>query len=222
LTTRRIVFSLIVWLAGQLPFTAHANQDPLSKARELYLSADYEGALVVLDGLDHDAGGARTEVAEYRVFCLLALERTDGGSSSHQGAHRDRPLLPYFRDTSVAAIAEMFQETRKTLLPDVVQRLYNDAKTLFDRHDPAATRSFERLICAARRSRSPRRPTVRSPRGRHGFRDLSATARAEVQLKPGPTTAAPSADEVRLKPDSTITAGVRSPRLWSQCVLSVR
>ena len=75
--SRRIVAGLIVWLVCQTAASVLAGQDTFPSARELYLSADYEGALAILDHLVVDAHDGRTAVAEYRVFCLLTLDRSD-------------------------------------------------------------------------------------------------------------------------------------------------
>ena len=77
LTSRRFTIGLIVWLACQMVGAVHANQDPLPTVRELYLSADYEGALAVLDRLGRPTRDSHPELADYRVLCLLALDRRD-------------------------------------------------------------------------------------------------------------------------------------------------
>src|SRR5438045_3483107 len=54
-----------------------AAQDPLSTARDLYASASYEEALVMLTGLREGSAAATVveQVDQYRAFCLFALGR---------------------------------------------------------------------------------------------------------------------------------------------------
>ena len=59
---------------------------------------------------------------------------------------RGRSVSSSLRFAGLAADADDVSETRKALLPDVVHRIYTEAKTAFDQHDPAATSQFDRLI----------------------------------------------------------------------------
>ena len=55
---------------------AASAADTLAQAKELYASAAYDEALAVLDRLQGAAMVSETtSIAEYRVFCLLALDR---------------------------------------------------------------------------------------------------------------------------------------------------
>src|SRR5690349_15353284 len=57
---------------------AAADQDPLGRAKDLYRTAAYDEALGVLNSIPASATSANaTEVNEYKVFCLLALDRND-------------------------------------------------------------------------------------------------------------------------------------------------
>src|SRR5262245_18311097 len=56
----------------------HAAQDDLVRAKELYLTAEYDEALAMLNRLGQTSpAGERTEVETYRIFCLLALDKRD-------------------------------------------------------------------------------------------------------------------------------------------------
>lgn len=53
-----------------------AAQDKLEPGRELYASADYEGAVTALGRLQVETGAVpKTEIDRYRVYCLVALGR---------------------------------------------------------------------------------------------------------------------------------------------------
>ena len=55
-----------------------ADDAQLDRAKELYRSAAYDEALGVLDSIRATAPPTETlEVSEYRVFCLVALDRKD-------------------------------------------------------------------------------------------------------------------------------------------------
>jgi TonB family protein len=198
LTIRRIA-CLIVWLACQAPGSVSANQDPLSTVRELYLSADYEGALGVIDRLDRDTQNTRTDIADYRVFCLLALERTDEARQAIKSIVETDPLHQLTEGQASPRMRAVFQETRKALLPDLVHRMYAQAKTAFDNHDPAAVRQFDRLITLLD-DPDLKDAQLSDLRGvAAGFRDLSKAANVDA-VAPAPVR---RADAVQPKPDAT-------------------
>ena len=62
-----------------LAFTVSlAASDDLTRAKELYRAASYDEALGVLDGIPAGAGTVDAiELHEYRVLCLVALDRKD-------------------------------------------------------------------------------------------------------------------------------------------------
>jgi hypothetical protein len=140
--TAVILFALLV-----SPVASGAADDALARAKNLYLSAAYDEALVVLDGLRTESPrrGAM-EVAEYRVFCLLALNRGDEAQKAIEGIVTADPF--YHPDEAVTSprIRSIFQSTRKKLLPDVVHRAYARAKESFDRKDPQAITEFESIL----------------------------------------------------------------------------
>lgn len=146
MTIRRIAAGFLVWLACQTTASVYANQDALSNVRELYLAADYEGALAVLDRLDSDARDKRLDLADYRVLCLLALDRTDAARQAIKSIVEADPFHQLSEVQASPRMRAVFQETRKALLPDLVHRMYAEAKTSFDKQDPSAAHQFDRLI----------------------------------------------------------------------------
>jgi TonB family protein len=145
LSIRGIVVGLIIWLALQSPVFLHANQDPISTVRELYVSADYEGALAAIGRLG-DAAAHNEEFADYRILCLLALDRTDDARQAIASLVEANPFHHLLDGQAPPKLRTRFEETRRALLPGLVQRLYDDAKSSYDKADPSATRKFERLI----------------------------------------------------------------------------
>ena len=198
LTIRRSVAGVLVWLACQTALPIFANQDPLAVVRELYLAADYEGALATIDGLDADTR-KRTEVADYRVLSLLALDRTEEARAAITSIVESDPFHHLSETQASPRLRSVFEETRKAMLPDLVQRWYADAKAAYDHHDPAAGRQFDRLI-ALLDDPDLKNAAVSDLRAvALGFRDL-------VRLKPDAT-----AEEVRLKPDTTTEKAAPKP-----------
>src|SRR5437773_10406596 len=103
-----------------------AAQDPLSAARDLYASASYEEALVMLTGL-RDRGAAATmveQVDQYRAFCLFALGRNAEAQKVAEGLILQNPMLRLDGGDASPRIAAMFSDVRRTLLPALVREHY--------------------------------------------------------------------------------------------------
>jgi protein TonB len=141
----RIALALAAWLAFHA--ASAAGQDTLARAKELYGSAAYDDALTVLDRLQVDAeGDVATEVALYRVFCLLVLERSDEATKAIEAMVTADPFYLPSDDQASPRIRGVFQDVRRSLLPAITQRAYADAKAAFARKDPAATAQFDLVI----------------------------------------------------------------------------
>ena len=167
-------------------------QDTLDQVKTLYASAAYEDALSMATRLE--AAGRKSEYAQYRVFCLVALGRTaeaEGVIASVVSA--DPSFVPEANDTS-PRIRDMFSKTRRALVPGIAHRLYQEARESLDRRDQAgAIAKFETvlaLIDTAARERpagSEEEPLLFELRLlASGFLDLSraTAARAEAAAKP--------------------------------------
>jgi TonB family protein len=218
LSIRGIVAGLIVWLACQTAAPAYANQDTLSRVRELYLSADYEGALAALDALGGEAHNGPIEMADYRVLCLLALDRSDEAKQAIRTIVEADPTHHLSEGVASPRVRTAFEDTRKTLLPEVIQRMYAEAKAAFDNHDQSAVEKFDRLVTLLDDPdlKGAQFADLRAVAA--GFRDLSKAAKAASvetaapvpqtpETAPATTSAAPAgkdnSEEVRLKPDTT-------------------
>jgi tetratricopeptide (TPR) repeat protein len=141
----RLVLALVAWLAFQA--ASAASQDTLAHAKDLYGSAAYDEALAILDRLQAGADGdTATEVALYRVFCLLVLERSDEAEKVIEGMVTADPFYLPADDQASPRIRSIFQDVRRSLLPGIVQRSYAEAKAAFNRKDREAAARFERVI----------------------------------------------------------------------------
>jgi len=124
-------------------------EDPLTRARDLYMAAAYEDALAVLNGLRTTP--ARPEegrtIDQYRALCLLALGRTDEADKAIESVVEDAPeYRPTNAETS-PRVQSAFREVRRRLLPTIIARAYADAKAAFDRKDLVGARhGFDRVL----------------------------------------------------------------------------
>jgi len=132
-----------IWIASA-PSIALA-QDALSRAKTLYASADYEGALLALDTLKGKP--ANSEARAYQVFCLVALGRRDEARRVIESIVRTDPM---YRPSTVEVaprIRAFFDDVRKPLLPEIAKLAYAEAKTAFDHKEFAkALGGFENVM----------------------------------------------------------------------------
>jgi len=99
MTVTRTIVGLLVLIASWTvdTGTARASEETLARAKDLYASAAYDEALAVLDGLAGAVPSETRAIAEYRVFCLLALDRTDEARRRIEDMLHDNPQYAYAR-----------------------------------------------------------------------------------------------------------------------------
>ena len=138
-------FLLTVAITLSVLGSAASDQEALQSAKTLYASAAYEDALRVLSRLS--GGDVQAEAARYRVFCLIALGRTEEAEQAIQTVVDSDPLyVPDAADVS-PRIRELFVRTRQQLVPEIARRMYGEAKAALNRKDTAAAiAGFEALI----------------------------------------------------------------------------
>jgi tetratricopeptide (TPR) repeat protein len=131
----------ILVISGSL---AH-GQETIQQVKALYASAAYEDVLTMVTRLQ--AANRRPEVEQYRVFCLVALGRTAEAEKAIETVlSADPSFVPDAEETS-PRIQAMFVRIRRTLIPEIAQRKYVEAKAAFDRKEMATARSqFESLL----------------------------------------------------------------------------
>ena len=191
--TRTTHFIAVVLLASApaRPFAAVDDASSIARARDLYLSAAYDEALALLDTLGGDTPAARrTEIAEYRVFCLLALDRQEEAQKAIATIVNTDPFyLPSDAQAS-PRIRTVFKEVRRGLLPKIVQRAYADAKAAFEQKDPTAAALFDHVLALLDDGDLDAIPSFADLRTlASGFRDLSrAVAMASPPVTPVPQT----------------------------------
>jgi hypothetical protein len=128
-----------------------ADDAQLDRAKELYRSAAYDEALGVLDAIRATAPSNDVfEVNEYRVFCLVALDRKDEARNAIAALVSANPFYELSETQASPRVRAVFKEVRKSLLPSLVQSAYADAKAAFDRKDPQSAAGFERVLTLLR------------------------------------------------------------------------
>jgi hypothetical protein len=180
-----MVVVLTLWSA---PASA---QDGLDRVRELYVSADYEGAMAELDRMPAArAQDQQLERDRYRAMTLIALGRTPEAHAAIERILLANPRYELTAEDAAPRIRLAFSEVRQRVLPLMARTLYNVAKSAFDRRElEKAGSDFERAIAVI----------DLIPAGEPGMADLRVLATGFLQLSRA--AAAPA------EPTPTGTAG---------------
>lgn len=138
-------------LAGCLAAPAAAQQSPLATARDLYASARYEEALIVLNSLrPNDMNGPGNDlkvIEQYRSLCLLALGRGQEAEAAIAAVVAADPLYQPSESEASPRVRAAFSEVRQRQLPEIARARYATAKTTYDRKDFVnAERQFRELL----------------------------------------------------------------------------
>jgi len=126
------------------------DSSSLTAARELYASARYDEALVVLNALKPRDGAASADlktIEQYRSLCLLALGRTDEAESAIAAVVNADPFFAPTESEASPRVRSAFSDVRLKLLPGIATARYESAKLAYDRKDNAnAERMFRELV----------------------------------------------------------------------------
>src|SRR5262245_48115000 len=204
-----IVVAALIAAVVSIPSRA---ADSLADARDLYVAAEYEDALAILNKLqpgDHPAEERRA-IEQYRAYCLLALGRSADAEQAIAAVVTATPLYkPAGADVS-PRVRAAFTDVRRRMLPAIIQQKYAAAKAAFDRKNfPVAATAFTEVVEAM--SDPDVADTVKQPPLADlrvlamGFRDLSASAAAPAP-GPVPVRETPPAAAVLVTPAPTAAA----------------
>lgn len=192
---------------------SRAALESLVAARELYASAAYEDALVMLRKMS-TAGPeiASTDGEVLKAFCLLALRRDDEARSVIEGVITERPTYMPSEDEASPRLREAFQQVRRTLLPSVARQLYASAKDDYEKKNAvAAAAKFNELLKVLSDPDLARDETLADLRLlADGFRELSAAAAnvaSAADTRPLPSASTVPAREPSDKAAPTGTGG---------------
>lgn len=118
-------------------------QETLQQVKDLYASAAYEDALGVLSRLQ--SAEQRLEIERYRVFCLIALERTAEAEKAIHSILSEDPL--YSPDEAAPRVVELFKRVKRQATPQLARALYAEGKAAMDRKEKdQAVRKFEQML----------------------------------------------------------------------------
>lgn len=185
------LLATFVVLAVSIPAAA---SDELARAKDLYRSASYDEALVALDEFAKESTGTeRLEANEYRLFCLIALDRKMDARGAIESIVNADPFYELSPEAS-PRVRTMFKDIRQSLLPGIVQREYATAKGAFDRQDPESGGQFDRVLKLLDDPLVTQTPALNDLRTvASGFRDLSKALAKKVEP---PAAPAPPAVQV--------------------------
>ena len=172
---------------------ASAQDAELTSARDLYASAAYDDALVVLNRLrsaDHPASQSRA-IEQYRAFCLLALGRAADAEQAIEAVVAAEPTFQPGDCDASPRIRQAFTSVRRRMLPTIIQQKYATAKAAFDRREfAAAADGFTQVLNAlgdpdlVSEAKQPPLSDLRTLAG--GFHELAAKAAAPPPAPPPP------------------------------------
>ena len=109
---------MIIAAAGATSAAGAAGDAALARAKDLYLSAAYKDALMVLSNVKADVSASEAiEAAEYRVFCLLALNRRAEADAAIQGMVEADPFYQPSEAQVSPRIRAVFRDVRRSVLP---------------------------------------------------------------------------------------------------------
>jgi len=211
---RRLALSVMFGSLALVCAAAPAQAQPsLGKAKELYASANYDEALTMFTTLGSGLSGdsAHTEdaatISMYRVLCLVAV----GRNTAEVDAAIDRlvsqhPLYRPPSDELSPRIRTAVSTARVRVLPALVQRRYEESKTMYDRGEFAtASVGFKWVLSALSdpdiSSLATQPPLLDIKTLAAGFVDLSAKALAPPPPPPValvPATVTPPRDFKRV------------------------
>ena len=138
--TRTAVVVAILLLVG-----ARAQAQSLEAAKDLYASAEYDRALVMLDALklmEHPREEQQA-IELHRVLCLVATGKEADARGIIEGLVTRDPLYRPSTDLP-PRVRSTYSETRKKMLPTAAQSAYQEAKAAFDFKDYSTAERLRR------------------------------------------------------------------------------
>lgn len=141
------IFACVLSAALLLPAVVHA-QHSLAAARDLYAAAAYDEALGVLEMLPASASADERETAGlYRALCFFALGRVADANRAIETILQANPLYRPSAEDVPPRVRSALADTRRRLLPAMIQQKYNDGKAAYDRkaYETAAA-MFKRVL----------------------------------------------------------------------------
>ena len=198
LVVAAVLLAAVGGVSAQVPAPSLSTPS-LAAARTLYASAEYGGALDMLNGLlsQNPPATDRQAIELYRALCLVAVGNSTEASRIIEGMITEDPLYRPASDDVPPRLRSAFTDARRRLLPAIVQQAYVGAKGAFDRKDyAAAVAGFTQVLAGLSdpdiESASAQPPLSDLRMLATGFHDLALKAAAP----PAPPPVAPAAEPV--------------------------
>ena len=208
LVVAAVLLAAVGGVSAQVPAPSLSTPS-LAAARTLYASAEYGGALDMLNGLlsQNPPATDRQAIELYRALCLVAVGNSTEASRIIEGMITEDPLYRPASDDVPPRLRSAFTDARRRLLPAIVQQAYVGAKGAFDRKDyAAAVAGFTQVLAGLSdpdiESASAQPPLSDLRMLATGFHDLALKAVAP----PAPPPVAPAPEPVVAR-----TARIYSP-----------
>jgi len=206
LNTGCVAFALVSF--GWVPQTL--AQDGIHAVKDLYTSAAYEDALSAVGKID-SAAAPNLEAEQYRIFCLVALGRTDEADKAVETLLMAKP--EYRPDAALASprIQTMFSQARRRIGPALVKRMYQAGRAAMEKKDrDEAIAQFEEMLRVADDADVRTDPSVAELKELgSGFLDLSKALPAKTKA----VEAAPAAAAATPRPSVIVPPAVIQQRL---------
>lgn len=143
LHARSVAALMLALHAG--PANSAPAQSAVAAARELYAGAEYDACLTTLESAQVPPGDD-VLAGEYRVLCLIGLNRVADATKAVESLLRAEPLYQVPPDTP-PRYKTLVETTRRALLPSLARERYGTAKEDFDaRLYTAAENGFRTVI----------------------------------------------------------------------------
>ena len=198
LVVAAVLLAAVGGVSAQVPAPSLSTPS-LAAARTLYASAEYGGALDMLNGLlsQNPPATDRQAIELYRALCLVAVGNSTEASRIIEGMITEDPLYRPASDDVPPRLRSAFTDARRRLLPAIVQQAYVGAKGAFDRKDyAAAVAGFTQVLAGLSdpdiESASAQPPLSDLRMLATGFHDLALKAVAP----PAPPPVAPAGEPV--------------------------
>ena len=197
-------------------------QGSLASARELYASADYQGALDMLDRLVATSSPLqeRQSIDLYRIFCFIALGRTADADSAIVAMIARDPLHRPADSEIPPRLRPMFSDKRKEALPSIIQAKYQQAKEVFDRNEyQRAAEGFTEVLLALSDPDVAKQASTRPLSDLRvlaiGFKDLALRAMTpEPALLPTTLQPTPRSESTTPPPEAAPAATAPMPAIY--------
>ena len=192
---------------------AAASDESLARAKDLYRSAAYDEALLALDQIPADSSAAlKVEASEYRLFCLIALDRKADARLTIESIVNADPFHVLSASEASPRVRTMFRDIRQSLLPGIVQKEYNAAKEAFDKQDAEAAEQFERVLKLLADPLLAPTPAMNDLRMvATGFRDLSKARVPKVEFAAATAPVVAQMDVAPVAPANAAGAPATTP-----------